>query len=73
MGLSPFWEAASSSDSQEFFNILRNPKLHCHTRNLLLVADINQMNAAHTTPSYSSKIHFNIILLAKLKSTASVV
>jgi hypothetical protein len=56
------WEAASLSATQEFPSILWNPKVHCHVHsNPPLVIILNQINPVNTTPSCSSKIHFNII------------
>jgi hypothetical protein len=61
MELSPSWEAASCAVTQEIPNILQNLKVHYLVhKSLSLVPTLSQMNAAHMTPSYLSKIHFNI-------------
>jgi hypothetical protein len=64
MELRPSSEAASCAATQEFPNILWNPKAHYHDhKNLSLVPILSQFNPVHTTPSYLSKAHFIIIHL----------
>jgi hypothetical protein len=58
----PSWEAARSSALQEFPNILWNPKVHYRVHmSQLLIPILSNIYPTHTTPSYISKIHFNII------------
>jgi hypothetical protein len=62
MGLSPSREAASRSATQEHPTILWNLKIHysVHKRPPLIPI-LSQKNPVHASPSYISKIHFDII------------
>jgi hypothetical protein len=63
MKLSPSREAAGCAATQEFLNILWNPNVHDRVhKSSLLVLILSQIYPPHTTPSYLSKIHSNIIL-----------
>jgi hypothetical protein len=61
--VTPWSSVASRSASQEFPNILWNQNVHYPINNIPpLVLLLCQINPAHTTISYFSKINFNIIL-----------
>jgi hypothetical protein len=62
-GAEPFLRSRQlCSYSQEFPSILRNPKVHFRVHMSPPLAPILiQIIPVHTTPSYLSKIHFNIV------------
>jgi hypothetical protein len=65
--LSCSWEATSHSVTQDFPNVLQNPKVHYRVHKSPPFAPIlNQMNPIQITSFYSSNIHFNIILHLRL-------
>jgi hypothetical protein len=62
MGLSPPSEAANCAATQEFPSILWNPKVHYLVlKSPPLVPNLRQIDPVHTTPTYFSKAHFNIV------------
>jgi hypothetical protein len=62
MELSPSWEIASHAATQELSNILWNPKFHYRDhKNPPMDPILSQIEPVHTTPSYVSKYHINII------------
>jgi hypothetical protein len=62
MELTPSWEATNCVATQELLSKLCNLKVHYHVhKSPPLVPILSQIDPAHTTPSYLSKIHFNII------------
>jgi hypothetical protein len=62
MELSYSREATSCAVTQEFSNILWNPRVHYRVRKSPpLVLILSQINLAHITTSYLPNIHFNII------------
>jgi hypothetical protein len=56
------WEAANCAATQELPSILWNPNVHYHIHKIPpLIPILSQINSVHITPSYHSKMHFNII------------
>jgi hypothetical protein len=68
MELSPSWEAANCAATQELSSILWNPKKVHHRvhKSPPLVRILSMIDLVHTTPSYLSKVHFNIITHLRL-------
>jgi hypothetical protein len=70
MELSTSWEVASRSATQEFPNILWNLKIHCRVKKRAPLAHILvHINPVHATPSYLSKIRFNIVTCRMVRVT----
>ena len=62
LGQIPFWQATSSTASQEIPRLLWNQKLHCHfLKRPSLFTVRSQMNSDHALPSYFLSILFSII------------
>jgi hypothetical protein len=70
MELNPSWETTSRSATQEVPNILWNLKVHYRVRkNPPRIPTLSQADAVHITPFYFSKMHLNIILPPKFRSS----
>jgi hypothetical protein len=62
MELSPSWETANCAATQKLTNILWNPKDQCCVyKSPRPVRNLSQINSVHTTQSYLSNIHLNVI------------
>jgi hypothetical protein len=60
---SPSSEDARRSATEEFYKSLWKPKVHYRVqKSLSLVPILSKINPVYATPSYFSKIYFNIIL-----------
>jgi hypothetical protein len=70
MELSPSWEAANFSATQELPRTLWNPKVHYRVhKSPPLVHILNQIDPVHTIPSYLTKIQFNIFHSSTFRSS----
>jgi hypothetical protein len=68
--ITPVWEAASRSTTQEFPNVLWNPKIHYRAhKSPRLVPSPSHINPVYIIPFYVIKIHFNIILPPMIRSS----
>jgi hypothetical protein len=62
MKLISSWETASCAPIQEFPSILWDSKVHyCVHNSTPVVPFLSLINPVNTTPSYPTKIHFNVI------------
>jgi hypothetical protein len=69
MGIPASWAA-----TQRIPNILWKPKVHYSVlKSLPLVSKLSYFNSVHSTPSYISKIHFNIFAHLRLGILSSLI
>jgi hypothetical protein len=69
MEKSASWEPASRSATEEGPKVLWNPKFHYSVHESpQLIPILSHISPVHNTPSYFSKINFNIIFLPRSRS-----
>jgi hypothetical protein len=67
MELSPSWEVANCTATQELPSVLWNQKVHYRVhKSPLLVPNLSQIDPVHTTPACLSKIHFKLFTHVRL-------